>query len=81
MINSKSYIVGRKEQYANFTGLVVIFCVCFLPGIITNVKFDKRMLPTGYKTDYGAMSHDLAMGKSKNEVISKANRGGYDVKK
>ena len=44
-------------------------------------KFDNRMPPAGYKTDYGAMSHDLAMGKSKNEVMSKANRGGYDVKK
>lgn len=62
-------------------GLAVIFCVCFLPGIITNVKFDNRMPPAGYKIDYGAMSHDLAMGKSKNEVMSKANWGGYDVKK
>lgn len=31
--------------------------------------------------DHGAMSHDLDMGKSKNEVIDKCNRGGYDVKK
>lgn len=62
-------------------GLFIIFCVCFLPGIITNAKFDNRTPPEGYKTDYGVMSHDLAMGKSKNEVMSKANRGGYDVKK
>lgn len=62
-------------------GLVVIFCVCFLPGIITNVKFDNRMPPNGYQTDWAAMNRDLTMGKSKNEVMSKANRGGYDVKK
>lgn len=62
-------------------GLVVIFCVCFLPGIITNAKFDNRMPPTGYKTDYAAMNHDLAMGKSKMDVMSKANNGGYDIKK
>lgn len=61
-------------------GLVVIFCICFLPGIITNVKFDNRMPPAGYKTDYGAMSHDLAMGKSKNEVMSKANRAAMMLK-
>lgn len=62
-------------------GLIIIFCVCFLPGIITNVKFDHRLPPDGYKVDYGAMSHDLARGKSKNEVMNKCNRGSYDVKK
>lgn len=61
-------------------GLIVIFFVCFLPGIITSCKFDNRMPPTGYKTDWSAMNRDLAMGKSKNEVMNKANRGGYDVK-
>lgn len=62
-------------------GIAIILAICFLPGIITNVKFDNRMPPNGYRTDYGAMSHDLAMGKSKNEVMDKCNRGGYDVKK
>ena len=62
-------------------GLVVIFCVCFLPGIITNAKFDNRMPPAGYKTDYATMNRDLAMGKSKMDVMSKANNGGYDIKK
>lgn len=62
-------------------GLIVFGAICFLPGIITNVKFDNRMSPAGYKTDWSAMNRDLAMGKSKNEVMSKANRGGYDVKK
>lgn len=62
-------------------GLIILFCIFVLPEIITNVKFDNRMPPDGYKTDYDAMSYDLTMGKSKNEVMSKANRGGYDVKK
>lgn len=31
--------------------------------------------------DHGAMNCDLAMGKSKNVVMDKCNRGGYDVKK
>lgn len=62
-------------------GLVVIFCVCFLPGIITNAKFDHRLPPSGYQVDYGAMSHDLAMGKSKMDVMKKCNDGGYDVPK
>lgn len=62
-------------------GLIAIFCVCFLPGIITNVKFDNRLPPEGYQVDHGAMNRDLAMGKSKMDVMSKANRGGYDVKK
>lgn len=62
-------------------GLVVIFCVCFLPSIIENYKFGNRIPPNGHRTDYGAMNYDLIMGKSKSEVIRKANRGGYDVKK
>lgn len=33
----------------------------------------------GYRTDYGAMNRDLAMGMSKDAVKDKFNRGGYDV--
>ena len=62
-------------------GLVVLFCIFVLPEIITNVKFNNRMPPAGYKTDYGAMNRDLIMGKSKMDVMCKANNGGYDVKK
>lgn len=62
-------------------GLVVLFVVFGLPSIIRNYKFDHRMPPNGYRTDYWAMNYDLIMGKSKNEVMTKANRGGYDVKK
>lgn len=61
-------------------GLIIIFCICFLPGIITNTKFDNRLPPEGYHVDYGAMNRDLAMGKSKNDVMKKCNNGGYDVK-
>ena len=62
-------------------GLIVIFCVCFLPGIVTNCKFDNRMPPEGYQVDHAAMNRDLAMGKSKMNVMTKCNNGGYDVKK
>lgn len=61
--------------------LIVILGMCFLPGIITNYKFDNRMPPSGYRIDHAAMNRDLAMGKSRTDVMSKANRGGYDVKK
>ncbi len=62
-------------------GLFFLFCVFGLSSIIRNYKFDNRLPPDGYRVDHGAMSHDLAMGKSKNEVMDKCNRGGYDVKK
>ena len=62
-------------------GLVVLFLIFGLPSIIRNHTFDNRLPPDGYRVDYGAMNHDLAMGKSKNEVMDKCNRGGYDVKK
>lgn len=62
-------------------GLAILFCIFVLPGMITNYKFDHRLPPEGYRTDYGAMNRDLVMGKSKMDVISKANNGGYDVKK
>lgn len=62
-------------------GLVVVFLIFGLPSIIRNYTFDHRLPPDGYRVDHGAMSHDLAMGKSQNEVMDKCNRGGYDVKK
>ncbi len=62
-------------------GLIVLFYIFVLPGIITNVKFNNRIPPAGYKTDYSAMNRDLASGKSKMEVMQKSNNGGYDIKK
>lgn len=62
-------------------GIIIILAICFLPGIIRNYTFDNRLPPDGYRVDHGAMNRDLAMGKSKNEVMDKCNRGGYDVKK
>ena len=62
-------------------GLIIIFCVFVLPGIMTDHKFSNSLPPEGYKTDYAAMNRDLAMGKSKNEVMKKSNNGGYYVKK
>lgn len=62
-------------------GLIFLFCVFVLPGVLTNAKFDNRLPPEGYQVDYGAMNRDLAMGKSKMDVMRKCNNGGYDVKK
>lgn len=62
-------------------GLIVFGLIFGIPAIMRNYKFDHRLPPEGYRVDHGAMSHDLATGKSKNEVMDKCNRGGYDVKK
>lgn len=62
-------------------GLIVFGLIFGIPAITRNYTFDHRLPPNGYRVDHGAMSHDLAMGKSKNEVMNKCNRGGYDVKK
>lgn len=60
-------------------GLIFLFCIFGLPALMREHTFNNRTSPDGYKTDYGAMNHDLAMGKSKNEVKDKFNRGGYDI--
>lgn len=62
-------------------GLIVFGLIFGIPAFMRNYTFDNRLPPDGYRVDHGAMSHDLAMGKSKNEVMNKCNRGGYDVKK
>lgn len=61
-------------------GLVVFFLFFGLPSIIRNYKFDNSLSPSGYKTDWAAMNNDLAMGKSKTEVMNKSNKGAYYVK-
>ena len=63
------------------SGLIFLFCVFGLPVIIRNYKFDNSLPPEGYQTDWAAMNRDLAMGKSKTEVMNKSNRGEYYVKK
>lgn len=62
-------------------GLIFLFCIFGLPSIIRNYKFDHRLPPSGYQTDYSAMNRDLTMGKSKNEVMDKFNNGEYDIPK
>ena len=62
-------------------GIIIILAICFLPGIITNYKFDNKLPPEGYQTDWAAMNRDLANGKSKMDVMRKSNNGGYYVKK
>lgn len=62
-------------------GLIVFGLIVGIPAFKRNYTFDHRLPPNGYRVDHGAMSRDLVMGKSKNEVMDKCNRGGYDVKK
>lgn len=62
-------------------GLALLFLFFGLPSIIRNYKFDHSLPPVGYQTDWAAMNRDLAMGKSKAEVMNKSNRGEYYVKK
>ena len=66
---------------ATLIGLVVLFCIFVLPGIMTDHRFSNSLPPEGYKTDYAAMNRDLANGKSKMDVMQKSNNGGYYVKK
>lgn len=62
-------------------GIIIIFAILFLPGIITDHKFSNSLPPEGYQTDWAAMNRDLANGKSKMDVMRKSNNGGYYVKK
>lgn len=62
-------------------GLIVFGLIVGIPAFMRNYTFDHRLPPDGYRVDHGAMSYDLAMGKSKNEVMDKCNWGGYDVRK
>lgn len=60
-------------------GLIVFGAILGIPAIMREYKFNNRISPNG--TDWAAMNHDLAMGKSKNDVKDKFNRGGYDIPK
>lgn len=59
--------------------LAIIIFVFYLINTSTERKFDKRLPPPGMKIDHGAINHDLAMGKSKNEIMQKCNDGKYDI--
>lgn len=60
-------------------GLIVLGLIVGIPLYKREHTFNNRTSPPGYKTDWEAMNHDLAMGKSKNDVKDKFNRGGYDI--
>ena len=62
-------------------GLVVFGLIFGIPAFMRNYTFDHRLQPDGYRVDHGAITNDLAIGKSKNQIMDKCNRGGYDVKK
>lgn len=57
--------------------IIVVWIMCKLP----KWKFDNRMPPNGYGTDWAAINRDLASGKSKIDVMRKSNSGGYDIPK
>lgn len=59
--------------------LALIIFIFYRIFTSTERKFDKRLPPFGMKVDHGTMNHDLAMGKSKNEVMQKCNDGKYDI--
>lgn len=65
------------EGIAILVFIVVIYVLCH----IEEWKFDNRITPPDKETDWSAMSSDLARGMSKQEVMRKSNREGYDVPK
>ncbi len=60
-------------------GLIVFGLIIGIPLYKREHTFNNRTSPNGYKTDYGAMNRDLALGMSKNDVKDKFNRGGYNI--
>lgn len=59
--------------------LIIVILIFYAIFKSIDYKFDNRVSPPGYKTDWGAMNRDLANGKSQLEVKQKFNRGEYDV--
>ncbi len=62
-------------------GCIVIFCFCFLPGIITEVKFNNRTISDSDRINWDEMNRELACGKPLAEVKRKYNAGQYDTLK
>lgn len=60
-------------------GLIIIIGILYVLCHVDEWKFDSRTTPLGYKTDWDAMNKDLANGMSKQDVMRKSNRGGYDI--
>ena len=62
-------------------GIIVLVIIFYVMNNITEWKFDNRTPPPGQKTDWAAMNRDMVNGMSKQSVMSKANRGGYNIPK
>ena len=62
-------------------GLIFLFCVFVLPGIINEQKACSRIPPAGYQTNHTAIIRDKANGMSNQQVYTKMNKGQYDIKK
>lgn len=70
---------GESVSMETLIGLIVFGLIIGIPLYKREHTFNNRTSPPGYKTDYGAMNHDLTMGMSKDAVKDKFNRGGYDI--
>lgn len=66
---------------ATVISLAIIIFIFYRISTSTSRKFDRRLPPPGMKVDHGAINYDLAMGKSKNEIMQKCNDGKYDIPK
>lgn len=64
-----------------FITIIIIGIGYLICKAIPEQQFNKRVPPSGYETDWRAMTNDLVSGKSKTEVVNKSNRRGYDVPK
>lgn len=64
---------------ATIISLAIIIFIFYRIFTSTERKFDNRLPPSGMKVDHCAMNYDLAMGKSKNEVMQKCNDRKYDI--
>ncbi len=62
-------------------GIIILIGFFYVLFHIDEWKFDRRVPPKGYETDWNAMSMDRINGMSNQEIMRKANRGGYDKPK
>ncbi len=74
-------IHGKENIMAFVISLAIVIFIGYRVLTSTDRKVDNRRCPPGKQIDYGAMNHDLAMGKRQSEVKDKYIRGGYDIPK
>ncbi len=57
----------------------IVLCWWLFGEKLLEYKVRNRPAPPGHSTDFGKMSSDFAKGMSKQDVMRKTMRGGYDV--